>query len=187
MKGMHTSVWSHVILLTVVLHNTWVRYSRVDNRKLHIQQLVLWSPCREYFSVLFTDDESAFCKLSGDVSYIEIIVEECAHLNVGTPKNQRAEKTPLKVFELFHTWGRPDWRVTGTFSRLFPSDHDQRLPPDVLLSELDRWGGRTVKAKPPGPHSRETEGGVSLSRKPCVAPVHGRVDWSAKYGGNRNR
>ena len=69
---------------------------------------------------------------------------------------------------------------------IFPSDHDHHLPPGVIFSDRDGWR-RTVNAKPPGPHSKGVDRAVSLSRKPCVTTVYGRVDWSAKYGGNRNR
>ncbi|CAL8369532.1 unnamed protein product [Boreogadus saida] len=50
----------------------------------------------------------------------------------------------------------------------------------------DGWR-RTVNTKPPVPNSKGEERAVFLSKKPCVATVFGRVDWSAKYGGNHNR
>ena len=56
----------------------------------------------------------------------------------------------------------------------------------VICSDGDGWR-RTVNAKPPVPNSKGEERAVFLSKKPCVATVFGRVDWSAKYGGNHNR
>ncbi|KAM4727717.1 serine/threonine-protein kinase MAK-like isoform 2-T2 [Anableps anableps] len=48
--------------------------------------------------------------------------------------------------------------------------------------ELEGWRSRSLLSQIPGP---STTGRSGFSRNRNVQPVHGRVDWTAKYGGNR--
>uniref|UniRef100_UPI003AAF8E1D serine/threonine-protein kinase MAK-like isoform X1 n=2 Tax=Centroberyx gerrardi TaxID=166262 RepID=UPI003AAF8E1D len=51
-------------------------------------------------------------------------------------------------------------------------------------AEYEGWRSKSLKPQIPG-SSSSAVGKNTLSRNPHIQPVHGRVDWTAKYGGHR--
>ncbi|KPP64886.1 serine/threonine-protein kinase MAK-like [Scleropages formosus] len=57
-------------------------------------------------------------------------------------------------------------------------------PLGPLGAECEGWKSKVTKSQGPGP-SFNTPGKGLLSRAAPMQPVHGRIDWAAKYGGHR--
>uniref|UniRef100_A0A7N8WZS7 non-specific serine/threonine protein kinase n=1 Tax=Mastacembelus armatus TaxID=205130 RepID=A0A7N8WZS7_9TELE len=56
--------------------------------------------------------------------------------------------------------------------------------PFTLILEYEGWRSRSVIPQIPGSSTTST-GQSTFSRSTSTQPVHGRVDWTAKYGGHR--
>ncbi|KAM4557540.1 serine/threonine-protein kinase MAK-like [Fundulus diaphanus] len=71
---------------------------------------------------------------------------------------------------------RTDYKIKTSKSR----PHLNQAPPSN--AELGGWRSRSLHPQIPAPSSTGMPG---LSSNTSLQPVHGRVDWTAKYGGNR--
>lgn len=73
------------------------------------------------------------------------------------------------------------------------SDEERVLPqhpffPSLLIPEYGGWRSRSVNPQFPGSSGgggSSSVGRKTFSRSTNAQPVHGRVDWAAKYGGHR--
>lgn len=56
-----------------------------------------------------------------------------------------------------------------------------------ILPDYEGWKRRTDRTQMKGGSfsALGKNSGNLLNRAPAVQPVHGRVDWTSKYGGNR--
>uniref|UniRef100_A0AAQ6IQM4 non-specific serine/threonine protein kinase n=1 Tax=Anabas testudineus TaxID=64144 RepID=A0AAQ6IQM4_ANATE len=116
-----------------------------------------------------------------------------------SPKEQPKEQKPLYSFSTVTKIpnnikiGQTDANLPGSAARQHYLSQSRYLPGKTsrqsghLYHYYEDWRKRTDRTQVKGSNYSalgKTSGNL-LSRAPAVQPVHGRVDWTSKYGGNR--
>ncbi|XP_029109495.1 serine/threonine-protein kinase MAK isoform X1 [Scleropages formosus] len=118
-------------------------------------------------------------------------VNEEDTINKATDKQSLKEKTLDKLEHLKGNFVTTNFSPSGgyitTFQKKEVGPVGQRIhlaPLGGTSAKCEGWKSKVTKSQGPGP-SFNTPGKGLLSRAAPMQPVHGRIDWAAKYGGHR--